>query len=308
MHYGATAPKGSIPISARAPILMKTIAILFHENETTDSVQGYAITRIADFWREDGHKVFCLFGTSEFIPADLVLVHVNLSVVPESYLEFARRYPIVVNGEVRDIRKSTFSRNLLQRGDSWEGKVIVKSDLNYGGAPEERLAVPPSRQRSFSYRLRGRFRRMRFLWFADATSYRIYAHLNQTPARFFEMPTIIVEKFLPEIDGGMVCLRNYCFLGDAAYAIRLKTDRSIVKGSNCNLCEIVEPHPEIVAAREKWKFGYGKFDYVVVNGEAILLDMNKTLGMATEQKALGYTPELSALRRHRANGLYSYFR
>jgi hypothetical protein len=40
------------------------------------------ITRFADSWREEGFDVRYLFGARRFVPADLVIVHVNLSVVP----------------------------------------------------------------------------------------------------------------------------------------------------------------------------------------------------------------------------------
>ena len=70
------------------------------------------------------------------MPADLVLLHVNLSVVPDEYLELASRYPIVVNGKAKDIRKSTYSTLRVTRDDPYAGPVIVKSNLNYAGVPE----------------------------------------------------------------------------------------------------------------------------------------------------------------------------
>ncbi len=289
-------------------ISSKTFAVLFHENETQDSLQGYIITHVAEHWREDGHEVLYLFGTSKFIPADLVLVHVNLSVVPESYLEFARHYPIVLNGQVRDIRKSSFSENILRRDASYDGKVIVKSDLNYAGAPEQWLASSPSLLQSFSSRLRTRYRRFRSLWFESPRDDLVYDHLRQVPRRYFKAKDIVVEKFLPEMDGEMFCVRGFHFLGDRTFAIRLKASCPIVNGSTYKSFEKIEPHPEIVALREKLKFDYGKFDYVVVDGKAILLDVNKTVGMALAGGGIGNNPEIIALRRFRAEGIYSYFR
>ena len=108
----------------------KTIAILFHENTHPLIARRYTIAHMAWFWREDGHRVIFLHGTRKFVPADLCLVHADLSVVPEDYLEFARQYPITVNGEIRDIRKSSFSENLVRPRDGYVGPVIVKTDLN----------------------------------------------------------------------------------------------------------------------------------------------------------------------------------
>ena len=67
--------------------------------------------------------------------------------------------------------------------------------------------------------------------------------------------------------------------------------------------EEVEPHQEIVKWREAMKFDYGKFDYVVHDGKAVLLDANKTIGCVTGKA----TSWVAAGRRHRAAGIYSYF-
>ena len=116
--------------------MKKTIAVLFHESRRDRGPRDYAIGALARFWRRDGHRVVFLYGVEKFVPADLVVVHVDLSVVPQEYLDFAARYPAAVNGGVRDVRKSSFSRNRLAAEDSWDGRVIVKSNLNYAGIPE----------------------------------------------------------------------------------------------------------------------------------------------------------------------------
>jgi hypothetical protein len=131
----------------------KRIAILFHKGDRHYDLSRYMVHYLARRWRADGHEVINLFGVSRFEPADLILVHVNLSVVPGEYIEFASRYPIALNSGVRDIRKSTISRNLVRPGEGWDGPVIVKSDLNYAGLPERVLnrswlerRWPPSRR------------------------------------------------------------------------------------------------------------------------------------------------------------------
>jgi hypothetical protein len=286
----------------------KRLAILFHEGETPDSVKSYVISDMAQYWREDGHEVLQLFGTSRFIPADLVVVHVDLSVVPESYLAFARRYPIVLNGHARDIRKSSFSESILHRDAVYAGKVIVKSDLNYAGEPERRFAAAPSLLQSLSSRVRNRYRRSRALRFEHSRDYRVYDHLREVPRHCFNATDIIVEKFRPEMDGEMFCVRNYHFLGDRAFTIRLKAASPIVNGGTFASLERIEPDQEMVAARAKLRYDYGKFDYVVVDGEAILLDVNKTIGMTLVGHGIHSHPEILALRRFRAEGVYSYFR
>jgi len=279
----------------------RRIAILFHENATEPMLRNYYITRLADYWREDGHEVIYLFGVSDFVPADLVIVHVDLSVVPEIYLEFARRYPIALNAKIRDIRKSTISKNLLRRGDLYDGRVIVKSNLNYAGAPERFLAAnrpspyPASRLLSW-------VRRARSAEFRSPIDYRIYENLRQVPSRNFEQEDLVVEKFLPEMENGLYCTRNFHFLGDRIACIRRKARNPIVFGATYIEVERVDPHPEIVAMRETLGFDYGKFDYVVVDGRAVLLDVNKTIGWAGAPD----NPDARAMRRERAQGIYFY--
>ncbi len=282
----------------------RRFAILFHENATEETLRNYYITRLAEHWREDGHDVIFLFGVSEFVPADLVIVHVDLSVVPEIYLEFARRYPIAINGRVSDIRKSTVSENLVQRGDSYDGRIIIKSNLNYAGLPERSLAVNRPGPLFPSLRLLDWFRRARSAEFRSPLDYRIYENPQQVPRRYFQQDNLVVEKFLPEIDNGLYCTRNFHFLGDRTACIRRKGRHPIVNGSTYIEVERVDPHPEIVAMRETLGFDYGKFDYVVVDGRAVLLDVNKTIGWAGAPD----TPEAQAMRRDRAQGIYDYLR
>jgi len=63
-----------------------------------------------------------------------------------------------------------------------------------------------------------------------------------------------------------------------------------VKSGNKVFSESVVP-PDIVAHRLRLNFDYGKLDYVIHHGEAILLDLNKTTGTAPQS-----TPQIEAIR------------
>jgi hypothetical protein len=76
----------------------------------------------------------------------------------------------------------------------------------------------------------------------------------------------------------------------------------IVTAATCRAIEPVAPHPEIEARRQALGLDYGKLDYVVRDGEAILLDVNKT----TARASLPLTPERLARWRDRAAGLFAY--
>ena len=164
----------------------RRIAILMHEKDGEHTIHQYVITLLADHWREDGHEVFFLFGTKRFVPADLIIVHVDLSVVPDSYLRFAARYPVAVNGRVRDIRKSTFSTGLLRPDDLWQGPVIVKSDFNYAGEPERLREEPrvqsPLRRLWTSVRA-DRQRPPTEAFFETSGDYRVYDRIDKGALR-----------------------------------------------------------------------------------------------------------------------------
>lgn len=254
-------------------------------------LSGYSITRLAHHWELDGHEVLPMFGTQEFVPADLVIVHVDLSVVPEDYLAFAGRYPVALNGKVRDIRKSTFSSHLLRRGDSWRGPVIVKSERNYAGHPEVVRGVP---------RLDGGGLRPVF---PSTLDYKVFDRIQEVPDEDFDSPELVVQRFLPEMEDGLFHVRMYQFLGDRASCTRVGAKDPIAKSGNKVFSESVAPHPDIIALRGRLNFDYGKFDYVIHDGEAILLDLNKTTGTAPQT-----TPQIEAIRHNMAQGLYAYFK
>jgi hypothetical protein len=278
----------------------RTIAVLFHEKNRKRHLRSYAISYLAEFWRQDGHHVHFLFGTRKFVPADLLLIHVDLSVVPDEYLEFASRYPIALNSGAKDIRKSQISTNPVKQDDVYPGKVIVKTDLNYGGAPEQILRT----QRSYWWRLARRFARHHGIGAGWETffKYWIYDRLTDVPPAIFKRNDLVVEKFLPEQEGHLFFVRYYEFLGDCSTCTRLASIDPIVRDGTVVRIEEIEPHPEIVRARNRLNFDYGKFDYVIHDGKPVLLDANKTTGADRVR-----TSELNARRRHRANGIYSYF-
>ena len=278
----------------------KRIAILFHSNEK-NSWRKYLITYLADLWQNEGNKVIFLFGLKKFEPADLIIVHVDLSIVPDEYLEFAKQYPIVLNGKIKDIRKSTFSKNLVGLDDPYEGKVIVKSDLNYAGRPEQRLQ-PPRFSRILSKSLFGWFKPKPY--FNSSLDYQIFDHPRLVPRAYFENPRLVVEKFLPEWENGVYFSRNFYFLGGRTHCFRLASKHPIVKARTCIRVEQAEPHPELIMYRKALKFDYGHFDYAIHQGNVVLHDINKTTGCGT----LSFEREIKPFHDYRAGGIYAYFK
>jgi hypothetical protein len=263
----------------------KRIAILVHENHQRIR-EEYMVDTYAKFWREDGHEVLTVVGIKEWVPADLVIVHVDLSVVPQEYLDFAARYPAALNARVRDIRKSFISHQLLKRGEVYNAPVIVKSDLNFGGVPDFVLGARHTRL------------------FKGPWDYKIFPSLAAVPGNVFDHSDVVVEKFLPEHVDGLYYMRAMVFVGDRVSCTRMSSRMPIVNGRTQLQVEDVEPHPEIVKRKEELGFDIGKFDYVMHEGRPVLLDTNKTVGKPPETTDAAVV----AGRRFRAEGVYSFFR
>ena len=282
--------------------MAKTVAVLFGEG---DRPENYVVSALANYWREDGIEVRYLFGTREAVPADLLIVHVDLSVLPADYLRFARRYPRVLNGQVRDIRKRAFSRLLLSRCSDYGGPVIVKTDLNCGGQPEIRHFRHQIRRANPLLRLWHRRRLACFIAAqgAAADTYRVYPSLQAVPDEDWDEPSRVVEKFVPERIEGRYAVRTYHFLGNSESFYLLLSDQPVVKGTTGVEARAFEPDPRLRVLRRALGFEYGKFDYVLHEGEPVLLDINKTVGLNTR---FLHDPEIEKARRGRARGLHDF--
>lgn len=281
--------------------MKKTIAILFHEKHNECITRHYVISYLADIWREDGHRVIFLFGTKNYIPADICIVHIDLSVVPRKYLIFANRYPITLNCRIKDIRKRSFSKNIVKRFDDYQGMVIVKSNNNYAGGPERSLTnnLLSRVLTKINYKLK-----LAPQQFYSPKDYKIYGHPNDVPSIYYKHSNFVVEKFLPEKVGNSYFVHFYLFLGNCQQCLRLESKDPIVNGDTSISVETVKPHPDIIRLQKEMNFDYGKFDYSLSDRRAVLLDVNKTVGFG----GVKYTEQIAAMHRQRAEALYAYFR
>ncbi|MCG2588962.1 hypothetical protein [Rhodohalobacter sulfatireducens] len=247
-----------------------------------------------------------LFGTDRFVPADLLFMHVDLSIVPDKYLEFAEKYPIVINGNIKDIRKSTYGTHLLNKKDNWDGPVIVKSDHNCAGIPERTRGGIVGKIHDKVLKAIHRFNNEKSpLAIRTALDYKVYDHLSEVPRIYFHHPGLVIQKFLPEMEDELYCVHTLFFLGDQMSCARLKGEHPIVKDHTVTDIErTVDPHPDILSLREKLQFDYGKFDYVIYKKEPVLLDANKTVGWPPN---ISNNEDSMVRIKNRAVGLYTYF-
>lgn len=244
---------------------MATIVVLEHELQQHVDLP-YMVRRFAEVWRESGHRVLLHRGLDSPPPADVAILHVDLTVVPEAYRELVARYERVVNGAVFDVSKSRFSQDLVYPDSDWAGPVIVKTEANYGGKPEQLW-------RSIAAQL-GRTTDIAPGPLAEA--YPVYDSMRQVPQIVWRTPGLIVERFLPERDERGYYVRIWSFFGDRELSTRWLAPDRIVKSANRIGRDSVDVPDEIRAWRQRLGFDFGKFDYVRHGDRWVLLDVNRT--------------------------------
>jgi len=249
------------------------ILILIHRDSIYEGNDHY-LEKISGIWREQGMKITLQRGPGPMVDADVAILHVNATHVPPEYTAYAQRYPVVLNGGVRDISKRRISRHLVHRGDGYEGPVVVKTNGNYGGRCDANLAARKSTVR----RLLGQWRQQ-LPWYcrSQIVQYPIYPTPAEVPKLVWLNPDLVVERFLAERDGDLYCLRTWLFLGDReGHSLTWSSDPIVKNRSMIRRVEGPGAPPELRRMREELKFDFGKFDYGIVDGKAILYDANTT--------------------------------
>ncbi len=219
------------------------------------------------------YKVTTIKGLSQKLPpSDMLILHVDLTVVPDEYIEAVASHPLVINRNVKNISKRSFSELILTETSNYSGEVIVKTDANFGGRNEVKIRSDESdAQQSQDWESRE---------YLD--DYPIYSNLKEAPSGVWKNPKLIVEKFLPEVDEqGRYLLRMWVFFGDEEIHYVNYSDEKVIKSWNKNDLNMLRNEdipPKLRQIRKNMGIDFGKFDYVMHDGKPILYDVNKTPG------------------------------
>lgn len=229
----------------------------------------YMLADLLDEMQRRGHKIVVSRGIPD-APAstEVAILHLDTTITPPEYLAYARRFRHCINLGAGDISKRRISGALVERGDPWDGPVIVKTDANHRGFPEVMLNL-----RAWMRGKPAPFPAVRMI-----RSYRIFEHLSDVPERVFANPRLITEKFISEVDEQGYALRFWVFCGTEERCTRYVSPDRILKGSSVVRSKPVPVPAALREMRAKLGFDYGKFDFVMHDGEPVLLDANKTLG------------------------------
>lgn len=196
--------------------------------------------------------------------SEVAILHVNATVIPSEYTEFAATFDRCINRHVSDISKRSISTQLA--GPSTVGPVIVKSNLNFYGRPEGRLNAYAAEHG-------------RPTPFPDAvvtSEYEVYPSFGDVPVPVHEDQSLVVESFVPEGTPDGYALRHWVFCGEEGYSNRYESPEPIIKGRNVTSFEPVPVPDELRAWRRERGFDLGKLDFVIHDDQPILLDANKT--------------------------------
>ena len=261
----------------------RTIAILTHLRQGLDADYNLARCKIF-FWEREGRRVLVHQGTRNPPEADVAILHVDLTVVPPDYLAMASRYPACVNGALDDISKRRISRWLVTQEDAYDGAVLVKHDRNHGGASERRLRIAEG----------GLFTRLReaaLRWLPPAwhgragRDYQLFQRKAQVPGWVWRRPDLVVERFFVERHGEGYALNQWHFLGPCSVVSTFVSETPLVKWHPGILR--LPPHhrvpEELWQRRRELGMEFGKLDFIVQDGEAVLLDANPTPHVGTSE-------------------------
>jgi hypothetical protein len=253
---------------------MRHITILVHPHDDFAGC-SYLLQGVADEWRQSGTRVTVVRDPLRHLEADMAILHADVTVVPDEYLQFMRRYPLTINAGVKDISKRTISAHLVHDGDGYKGPVLVKTNRNCGGASE---ALHAQHDSWLKRKIRSVRSRLHWSWRAsiDMWDYRVFPSPDRVPLPVWFNPDLVVERFLPERRDGCYCLRTWIFLGDAEENLLFYANQPIVKSPVAVRIEKASVPDELREMRRKLGFDFGKFDYGMVDGKVVLYDVNRT--------------------------------
>jgi hypothetical protein len=256
---------------------MATLVIITHEfdpfliRRTKDGPidSPYLLFDVLQHLAKMGHKIRVGRGL-EPPPGDAALYHVDTTFAPREYVDLGRNYPLTINFRTGDISKRTISRSLLDKGDPWDGPVIVKSDYNNRAVMEDlhnQLAVSAGRP-------------LPHPGISKGAPYEVFDSIASVSDQAWADPSLVVEKYIAEPDEEGFALRTWVFIGARERCTRFVTADRISKAAGVQKYEPVEVPKQLRAERQRLGFEFGKFDFVMHNGEPILLDANRTPGIA----------------------------
>ncbi len=252
------------------------VAIITHEiDEFQDS--NYLLRHLSRLWEQNGIRAVIVKGVNQELPeADLAILHTDITAVGEDYIRIVNHYPLVINGAVTDISKSVFSELIVARNDAYTGRVIVKTNANYGGMRERLKRIAEGDWQS-TIEIQRPWRRVEWM-----EEYPVFDSPSGVPNGVWKNDKLVVEKFLPEQNAnGEYLLKIWVFFGDQGIYYNCVSPEPVIKSHNLLRREFLDVNDvpdSIREVRAKMGFDFGKFDFAMHQGKPVLYDVNRTPG------------------------------
>lgn len=281
--------------------MSKRVVILCHRQRPL--TPGALMTLLVEQWRREGFDVIEHGGDRPLPAADLAFVHVDLTVVPSSYLEAAKQIPLVINSKVRDVSKRVISHHLVTRDDAYQGAVVVKTDLNHRGLPDLLVRLRRGEARAW-LSLAGQAV-LPEAWKPRplGRNYRVYERKEQVPAWVWRRPDLVVERLHTEKRNGLYHINWWIFCGDRGVVNTAVGEHPMVFGPA--LKAHLPPHDRVPAEvrqrRQELGLDYGKIDFVVTEEGPVVFDVTRTPGTPV----VPVTDQWRGLATHIAPGIQS---
>jgi len=256
---------------------MATLVVITHEFDAflawkrgaASVTSPYLLFDVLKHLKLMGHEVLISRGL-KVASGDAALYHVDATVAPQEYLDLARQFERTINFGTGDISKRRVSRLLLAKGEHWDGSVMVKSNYNNRAAIEDihnRLAARAGRPPPHP-------------GITKSGQYHVLESITEVGDEIWSDPSLVVERFVAEPDEEGYALRTWVFMGARERCTRFVTADRISKAAGVIKYKPVEVPAGLRAERERLGFDFGKFDFVMHEGEPFLLDANRTPGIA----------------------------
>ncbi|MEM9165547.1 MAG: hypothetical protein AAGB48_00815 [Planctomycetota bacterium] len=259
-----------------------SIAVLLDPRDAHAERRQYRIWPLIEAWKRLGHGIVVTRDPDEACRADVLLPHLDVSRIPEPIWKRIRTHARLLNRHIRDVRKSAISAHLLNREDPHTGPVIVKTNNNSGGFRDFERTVPRwLRTASLAWHRvlwSPAARRHGFRWTRMLPRYPVFPSIESVPTSVWANPHLVVERFFePDRDAeGRYVMFMWIVLGDRGLGRTLSGRTRVVKDTNAKLGAFERPPEMILATQRSLGVEYGKIDYVVHQGQPVVLDINPT--------------------------------
>lgn len=251
-----------------------TVVVITTPGHPTLLQSGYLVRHVVDHWSRLGIQFVLTTDPGVAPEGDVGWQHLDVTEVPEDYQALVARYPTAINGGASDVHKRGTATHLVAQNDDWDGPVIVKTDLNYGGKTEDWAYRRRLLRHPWFHAMRDRLP-ARVTGRIAPSAYPIHASKASVPDWVWRDRRFVVQRFIAERKGDLYGIRRWFFFGESEYAYLAHSPTPIVMGDNHLAWERLAALPDgLRVLRTEMGLDFGKIDYAEVAGELVIYDVS----------------------------------